>query len=222
MTRRVRLVSAVLTFGMLLPLSPAAADSIAITITGGSAVFDEEAVATVDIQGQQGCHAQFRNFLLNTSGPWRCAAPCPPGTMVSPFGFIESIDGAGTVEFQGVSYRLGAIDPTLGGAVISIRPSGAAFVIPPFADRHVVFTTPFELAGSSNSFLEFSPRPDEFVHIPLRGRGIFTFELMPQANGEPFWQMAQARYDFSPTPEPATLVLFTTGLGTLALRRRSS
>jgi PEP-CTERM motif len=43
---------------------------------------------------------------------------------------------------------------------------------------------------------------------------------MPQSNGEPFWQLAEIRYDFAPTPEPATLVLFTTGLGTLGLWRR--
>jgi PEP-CTERM motif len=47
-------------------------------------------------------------------------------------------------------------------------------------------------------------------------------ELMPQPNAEPFWQLAQIRYDFAPTPEPATLVLMATAFGVLALRRQRS
>jgi hypothetical protein len=217
MTQRLLLVTAMLTFGMVFPISHATADPI--RITGGSAVFDERAHATVDVQGLQGLHAQFNNFLLNNTGPWQCI-PCPPGTTVTPFGFIESIDGAGTVKFRGVSYDLGATSIGTGQAVISIRPSGPGVIVPPLASRHVILRTPFELPSSSGSFLEFSPREDEFIDVPLTGKGLFTMELMPNANGEPAWEIAQIRYDFAPTPEPATLVLFTTGLGTLAWQRR--
>jgi hypothetical protein len=108
MIRRALVITAMLTFGIALPLSPATADPV--RITGGSAVFDRNADAIVDFHGFQGLHAQFRNFLLNNTGPWQCgvAGPCLPGTILTPFGFIESIDGDGTVQFRGVSYTLGS------------------------------------------------------------------------------------------------------------------
>jgi hypothetical protein len=220
MTRRVLLVITMLNFGMVLPVSPAAADPI--KITGGSAVLGEFADATVDIVGQQGFHAQFNSGLFNTTGPWQCGLFCPPGTILSPFGFIESIDGAGTAQFRGVLYQLGSTFANIPGtAVVSIRPSGATLIVPPFAGRPVTLTTPFDLPSTTASFFEFfSPREDDVVDLPLSGKGTFTMTLIPQPNGEPFWQLARIRYDFAPTPEPATLVLVTTGLGTLALRRR--
>jgi hypothetical protein len=180
MMRRALEVTAMLTLGMALPLSPATADPI--RITGGSAIFDEFAHATVDIHGFEGLHAQFQNGLLNNNGPWQCGVggPCPPGTRLTPFGFIESIDGAGTAQFRGVSYQLGSTFATMPGTgVISIRPFGATVVVPPFADRRVTLTTPFELPTTNGSFFEsffeFSPREDEFIHLPLSGKGIFTW-----------------------------------------------
>ena len=117
MTRRVLLATAILILGMVVPVSPAAADPI--KITGGSAVVDEHADASVHVQGQQGFHAQFKNLLVNSFGPWVCGVgPCLPGTILSPLGFIESIDGAGTVAFRGASYDLGATN---------IGPAGPSF-----------------------------------------------------------------------------------------------
>jgi len=223
MIRRAVVITAMLTFGIALPLSPATADPV--RITGGSAVFDRNADAIVDFHGFQGLHAQFRNFLLNNTGPWQCgvAGPCLPGTILTPFGFIESIDGDGTVQFRGVSYTLGSTNAGLPGedsAVISLRPTGPSVIVPPFAPRHVILTTSFELPGSGVE-LQLPGIGDE-NNVALTGKGIFTIELMPQSNGEPFWQMAQTRYDFAPTPEPATVVLMSSAIGILVLRRQRS
>jgi hypothetical protein len=65
--QRTLLVTAVLTFGMVFSLSPAAADPIRIT---GSVVVDADTDAIVDVQGPQGFHAQFTNdfWLLAARG----------------------------------------------------------------------------------------------------------------------------------------------------------
>jgi hypothetical protein len=212
--QRALLGTAVLTLGLAFPPSPAEADPI--RITGGSAVFDEEAVANVDVHGLQGFHAQFTNLLLNNTGPWQFF-PSPPGTLIPPNAFIESIDGAGTAEFRGVSYALGTTNATLPGeAVVHILPIGPPVTVPPLVGPGAILKTSFELSSIAN--LELPQDVSESHSVGLTGRGTMTIKMVPNAFA-PIWEFAGVRYDFAPTPEPGTLTLLSTAVGVFVLRK---
>jgi hypothetical protein len=90
---------------------------------------------------------------------------------------------------------------------------GSVFV-PEVGQSPIVLSTPFRLQDQESRFV-----PPGADSVPIRGRGVVTIGLEPVSG---FWEVQNARYDFSPqpTPEPATLMLLASGLAGLAFRSR--
>jgi len=213
MPRRVLVLPAMLILGMALPVSPASGDPI--RILGGSVTLVGQFTPdnSVDIHGTQGFTGKF--IPGGVGGQWVCQPCGPPGTSISLDAYLDTVDGAGTIEFGGTTYRVGSIGGSPGTAVLTLRPLGGPVILPPFAPR-ATLSAPFEL-GTSQLFLEVGePGPAVFS---LTGRGTATLEVVANPFAEPLWELASLRYDFAPVPEPATLLLVGTGMVTLAARR---
>jgi len=213
MPRRVLLLPAMLVLGMAVPVSPASGDPI--QILGGSVTLVGQFTASnfVDIHGTQGFSGEFIPGTVN--GQWVCRPCGPPGTSMSLDAYVDTVDGAGTVEFGGTTYGVGSIGGSPGTAVLVFRTRGGPVILPPMAPR-ATLSAPFEL-GQSQLFLEVGdPGPAVFS---LAGRGTATLEVVANPFGDPLWELASVRYDFAPVPEPATLLLVGTGMLALARRR---
>jgi hypothetical protein len=97
-------------------------------------------------------------------------------------------------------------------------------VLPPLAASATV-TAPFTFTGT---FLH--PVDGGFTNDPLVGGGTATLNFFSASQSSGLWSLGGARYDLtgspSPTPEPATLLLFGGGMlalaGVVARRSRRS
>ena len=126
-------------------------------------------------------------------------------------GFFSS-DGGGTVRLGGVSY------PIHLAADVALLARGDPVILPPMSAR-ATLTAPFELdLGFSALSLWDVGGVQRF---PLVGSGTVTIELIPNPNPSlPLWEFSQATYDFSPVPEPTSLLLLGTGVLALAAKRQ--
>ena len=139
---------------------------------------------------------------------------CQPGVQLHVGGFLDA-PGGGLSRTQ-VSWRGRDYDMVGSDFALSLHPFGMV-TLPEFGElREVTLTTPFVMTGVLSE-LQLSQL------TPIAGRGIATIRLMRDFDA-PRWTNGSVRYDFdtpAAVPEPASMLLFGSGLaGLVAFRRR--
>jgi hypothetical protein len=140
---------------------------------------------------------------------------CAPGTRLNVGVYLDAFDGGlinTRLTLNGKEYELNAVDTSL-----VLRPDGF-FTVPEFGGAEmVVVTAPFTLTGFFSDHILIQ-------QTQITGHGIASITLTHPDRGSPGWVGSSVRYDFAsaaPVPEPASLLLFGSGLAALtAIRRR--
>lgn len=219
---RANLISA---FGIVL-LSiltfPEAANAEPVTITNGFVSVTSNIRDTLSFNFS-GNGLSANGFDLHASIPQymspclSSASLCQPGDLIFPNALIQlsAESGSGSsVTFNGTTVLVSwaAQDSFL-------QFTGPGIVIPAAADQ-ITLTMPFDMVGTIRVHSLNDPGPVIFSTM-INGRGIATLSLQRPPGNPVGFAVTAARYDFNAAavPEPATLILLTTGLAGIVARR---
>lgn len=207
---------------------PAAARADSFVISSGTAVVEDRGpgpALVASITGGAGSLA-FRWFF--PTGVPCVTGRCAPGDTIMLTAHVaeshinvppvENV-AVGRATFDGVS----AEGLAFGG---DLRFSGPSFVLPSISSTDLndfpvplSLTGPFSVSGSLSAYRVLDVRdPQLMFTTALTGRGTATMTLLGDPSGRYSW--FRTEYDFAPVPEPATLLLFGTGVVAGCARRR--
>lgn len=199
---------------------PQAAHAEPVTITNGSVSVTSTVRDTLSfnfsgnglsVHGQN-LHAPVQHYM---SPCLLSASLCQPGDLISPNALINlGAEGPSSVTFNGttVSVSWAAHDSFL-------QFTGPGVVIPSGGDE-LTLTMPFEMIGTINVHDVNDPGPVIFS-TTINGSGLATLFLQRPAGNPVGFAIARAQYDFNSAavPEPATVILLTTGLAGIVVRK---
>ena len=202
---------------------PQAASAEPIRITAGSVSVTSNIrdIITFSLSGNGLSVSGMNNHASNTQYMSPCltsASLCQPGDLIFPSALtvLSSEPGSPTsVTFNGRSVRV-----TWEARDSFLQFTGPGVVIPSSTDQ-MTLTMPFDMVGTINVHPLDDPASVIFS-TTITGSGLATLTLRhPGGNPQAGLAIDTARYDFSPAavPEPATVILLTTGLAGIVVRK---
>jgi hypothetical protein len=197
--------------------TPAAADPV--TITSGSIILSESSqfqAGPITVTGTRGFSIQgFVDTGEGRADPLSQCFPCEPTTNFSVGANFSDTAVVGSATLDGMTFP--DLSSTRSNTFVSLQLDGTT-VLPPVNGSSLVIRAPFTVAPDSLFTYQVTPgsntEPPELATVALGGRGTATvrFHVNPTI---PVWEFSDMRWDFTPTPEPSTLVLLGGGLAAL-------
>jgi PEP-CTERM motif len=201
---------------------PTEANAEPVTITNGFVSVTSNIRDTLSFNFS-GDGLSAKGFNLHASVPeymspcLSSASHCQPGDLIFPTSLIQLSAEAGSgssVTFNGTTVLVSwaARDSFL-------QFMGAGVVIPAGTDQ-MTLTMPFDMVGTIQAHPLNDPGAVIFSTM-INGSGIATLFLQRPPGNPVGFAVTAARYDFnsSAVPEPATLILLTTGLAGIVARK---
>lgn len=151
-------------------------------------------------------------------GPTLCF-PCASGDSITMSTTYGGTIGSGPAIADGTAYE----SVTFAGNLLF----ASAPVTTPFLLGNLTLTQPFTFDGNLLGILGYNTSDEtNAFRQPLSGHGTVTatFSGMVDPEGTPLFSFESVRYDFASdaaVPEPATLLLVSSGLGAALMRKRS-